>query len=324
LTYASAGWQYTALDQDGKPLSAILKFGYREDGCVYSGKIIMLDEAHNLVRADTMYKEQLKELQQQLFLAQDCVLAAFTGTMIPDHAEGGRQLLDTIKGSNHTNSCDEGFLASLANIGPPLFPQVIPAGIPNSELTPRLQAQLVRRVILKSEALRSYYGRLASSMPCRQLQKYCNIASHCCSFHGQHRAVMLEQPQHHMPKLAAIAAAICRRREKSAVIISRQGGYIAMVACMRQAAERASPPFGVATGEELSEFNDPSNSRGEVLLVLIASLRSFLKAFRFEVSGTFSWPMSQTQLSCSSSSVGEQQECLDIINCQHRSASSLW
>jgi len=54
-----------------------------------------------------MYKEQLKELQQQLFLAQDCVLAAFTGTMIPEHAEGGRQLLDTIKGSNHINSCDE-------------------------------------------------------------------------------------------------------------------------------------------------------------------------------------------------------------------------
>ena len=66
LSYASAGGSFARLGPDGQPLSALLKVAYPGDGCVYSQKIVLLDEAHNLVRTQTKYGGQLAELRKQL------------------------------------------------------------------------------------------------------------------------------------------------------------------------------------------------------------------------------------------------------------------
>jgi len=281
LTYASAGGMFAALGDDGLPLSAVMKFGYRGDGCVYSHKVILLDEAHNLVRAQTMFARHLAELRRQLLIADGCVLAGFTGTPLSDSLDSGRLLLDVIKGRVGEGRSDEGFLVSLAQKTPPLFPQIRPQGVPDTAISPTLQSKLCPEVELRGEALRSYDAKLADGASSRKLKSYCNIASYCCSFHGQHRTTMLGDATNWMPKLAAIAAAVCHRREKAAILISRQGGYSAMVACMRQAAAQASPPFGVATGLKLAEFNAPSNARGQSHLVLVADSGQFCEGASF-------------------------------------------
>jgi len=74
-------------------VSALLKVGYPGDGCVYSRKIVFLDEAHNLVRTQTKYIQQLQKLHQQLFVAQESVVVGFTGTPIGDESSSGRKLL---------------------------------------------------------------------------------------------------------------------------------------------------------------------------------------------------------------------------------------
>merc|ERR1719163_445936 len=133
LSYASGGGSFTSLRPDGKPFSAIMKFGHKGGEIVYSNKVVILDEAHNLVRAKTQFKRQLENLRRQLFEAQESVVLGFTGTLIPDVADSGRRLLDTIKGKSATGLGDEGFLASLIVKRPPLFPSMWPRGVPDAE-----------------------------------------------------------------------------------------------------------------------------------------------------------------------------------------------
>jgi hypothetical protein len=281
LSYASGGGSFTWLGEDGKPMSAIMKFGYKGDGLVYSNKVVVLDEAHNLVRAKTQFKKQLQELRRQLFEAQDSVVLGFTGTLIPDVVDSGRCLLDTIKGKSAASLGDEGFLASLSVKQPPLFPTVWPRGVPDGELSPELLASLCRKVQLTGEAVKAYHLKLAEGCSSTKLQKYCNMASFCTSFHGIHREEMLSRPGDWMPKLAAIASMVGERREKAVIMISRQGGYVAMVALMKHVGAQAEPPFGVATGDQCSEFNAATNSRGESLLVLVADSGKFSEGTSF-------------------------------------------
>eukprot|EP00927_Polykrikos_kofoidii_P070853 TRINITY_DN67231_c0_g1_i1.p1 TRINITY_DN67231_c0_g1~~TRINITY_DN67231_c0_g1_i1.p1 ORF type:complete len:1171 (-),score=216.39 TRINITY_DN67231_c0_g1_i1:663-3953(-) len=282
LSYASAGGRFASLDGNNKPMSALLKFGYKGDGCVYSRKIVMLDEAHNLTRGCTMYGRQLAELRRLLSVAQDSVVAAFTGTPVSDDPRSGARLLEVVKGVANQGRSDEGFVASLVHKGPPLFPVIRPKGVPNVELTDQLRKRLCPTFVLTGQALRAYDAKVAlGELSQRQLQVYCNMASHCTAWHGFHRDVMLTKPGEWMPKFAAIANAVVQRREKAAVLVSRQGGYAAMLAYMRQVGAEASPPIRVASTDRLAEFNASSNAHGEAYMVLIADAAQFSEGSSF-------------------------------------------
>lgn len=54
-----------------------------------------------------------------------------------------------------------------------------------------------------------------------------------------------------------------------------------MVACLEEAAAKASPPFQVATGTELAEFNAKTNTRGEEFLALVVDSVSFSESVSF-------------------------------------------
>ncbi|CAK0890919.1 unnamed protein product, partial [Prorocentrum cordatum] len=279
LSYASAGGSFSALGRGGRPLSAVLKFGFRGGQCPFSHKVVLLDEAHNLVRAQTLFGRQLAELRRQLEIAEGSVVAGFTGTPVSDEPASGRRLLDIFKGRS-SSGCDEGFLASLAKPPPGLFPAVFSAdGTAEADLSPRMVAGMCRAVELRSETLRSYAVKSLENK--RHLKVYCNLASHSTAFHGRTKDVMLQRPRDWMPKLATIAAAIARRREKAAVLVSRQGGYAAMLACMRQVAARASPPFSVVGGDRLADFNDVANSRGDQIRALVADSNQFSEGVSF-------------------------------------------
>lgn len=281
LSYASAGGSYAALGADGQPLSALLKIMYPGTGSVYSNKVVILDEAHNLIRTQTKYGEQLCELRRQLESARDSVVAAFTGTPIPDDPSGGRRLLAVVKGLDAQDHSDEGYMASLTVKRPPLFPSTFPRGVPDALLTAARQRRLSRKFVLSDHALKQYELKCASGLPNNRLQSYCNSAMYCTGFHGHRKRMALDDSSEYMPKLAAIASAICRRREKAAVLVTRQGGYMAMLALLRRMADNAVPPFGVASGERLAEFNAQTNARGEHWLVLVAEGTQFSEGTSF-------------------------------------------
>lgn len=54
-----------------------------------------------------------------------------------------------------------------------------------------------------------------------------------------------------------------------------------MLACMQEMATREVPPFGVATGEQLAEFNAVQNARGVVFRVLVADSGQFSEGTSF-------------------------------------------
>merc|ERR1719230_1690742 len=134
----------------------MMKIGYTR-GCnnVYTNKVVVMDEAHNLVRTQTQYGEQLQCLRDLLVKAKNLVLAGFTGTPILTTPSEGRQLLDIIKGQD-APAGDEGFLSSFPVRPERLFPVAMPRGIPDAILTRQLQRQLITPVKLRGEALRIY------------------------------------------------------------------------------------------------------------------------------------------------------------------------
>jgi len=283
LSYASAGGHHTKFGTDGKPLSALLKFSYPGRGaCVYSQKIVLLDEAHNLVRTETRYTKQLGTLRKLLNSARDSIVCGFTGTPMPDDPASGWQLLQTIKGKGIDCDRNEGFLLSMCSKRPPLFPRVQPQGFPDAALDDKLQSRACVKIPLDGEALKNYDLKLKAKMPLTKIQAYCNTAAHCCTFHGRRKVEVLRRPVNWMPKLAAIAAAVCRRREKSVILISRQGGYKAMLALLQRHAARAEHPFVVDSAETgLVEFSAPANTHGERILVLVADSGKFSEGTSF-------------------------------------------
>merc|ERR1719199_1681615 len=90
LGYTSAGGAFSAID-NGVPRSALMKIGFVTGGNnVYSNKVVLMDEAHNLVRTQTQYWEQLERLRELLSSGKNLVLAGFTGTPIISEASEGR------------------------------------------------------------------------------------------------------------------------------------------------------------------------------------------------------------------------------------------
>mmetsp|Transcript_127927 Transcript_127927/g.232883 ORF Transcript_127927/g.232883 Transcript_127927/m.232883 type:complete len:1127 (+) Transcript_127927:69-3449(+) len=273
ISYASAGGSFSAILEDDQPCSALMKVGYLpKSKNVYSNKLVLLDEVHNLVRTQTQYAEQLGRLRDLLVNADQLVLVGFTGTPILDEPTEGRWLLDIIKGSI-SPSGDEGFLSSFQTRSRQLFAEALPRGLPDGILTVPRVRELVQKVELCGEALRAYQTKRRLGFQGQRLRNYCNICSWVGSFHmgkNSSRARVLASPEDCCPKLYAVAQAVASSPDKAIVLTGRSSGYIVMLELMRQVAARHDPPFEVATMEELAEFNHVSNLRGQTHRVLVA------------------------------------------------------
>mmetsp|Transcript_110631 Transcript_110631/g.246870 ORF Transcript_110631/g.246870 Transcript_110631/m.246870 type:complete len:812 (-) Transcript_110631:72-2507(-) len=272
LRYTSAGGQHTVV-KNGLPVSALLKVAFDHMGQnVYSNKIVIMDEVHNLVRTQTQFSDQLARLRELLYGATGMVLAGFTGTPILNEPQEGQQLLAIIKG-RQAPKCDEGFLSSFPMRPPPLFPRSLPAGVPDGVVTAKLRRQLVRKVTLVGEPLKRYDIKRQKGVTDRRLRAYCSLCLHFGSFHdgknGAKQRILADMAAF-APKLHAIAQDVACCPEKALVLVARSSGMEALILHLRAIAKEADPTFGVATMNELAAFNAPNNRRGEHFRVLVA------------------------------------------------------
>jgi len=258
--------------EDGLPRSALFKIAFDpKDGNVYSNKIVIMDEVHNLIRSQTQYLEQLTTLRGLLSKAKGGVLAGFTGTPILSETHEGRQLLDIIKGVG-AGPEDEGFISSFPMRPTPLFPSCLPAGVPDAVLTAKLRRSFVEKVPLDLEALQRYDDKLAKGSSDRRLRAYCCMSVFFGSFHsGKHgtKARVLANFASCAPKLERIAREVASSPLKSLVMVDRHSGMSAILEYLRELG--AAQGFGVATMDEIVAFNSASsNLRGEKYRVLVA------------------------------------------------------
>jgi hypothetical protein len=92
LTYNAAGGAVAAVDESDEALAAVMKFNYSKPN-VYSGKFVLVDEAHNLLRPCAPAVKQLKGL---LARAADLTIAAFTATPIVQRASDLQELAQLV------------------------------------------------------------------------------------------------------------------------------------------------------------------------------------------------------------------------------------
>eukprot|EP00929_Paragymnodinium_shiwhaense_P103469 TRINITY_DN669_c0_g2_i1.p1 TRINITY_DN669_c0_g2~~TRINITY_DN669_c0_g2_i1.p1 ORF type:complete len:1307 (+),score=431.10 TRINITY_DN669_c0_g2_i1:535-3921(+) len=279
LRYTSAGGGYTRLrEEDGLPASALLKIGFDKNGGdknVYSNKVVIMDEVHNLVRTQTMYGEQLARLRDLLYRAKGSVIAGFTGTPIVSEPQEGRQLLDILKGHQALmrGAGDEGFISSFHMRPAPLFPKSLPRGIPDSVLTPNIRRQLVKKVEMSGEPLQRYEVKRGKFYGDARLKAYCNMCVYFGSFHdgktGQRQRI-LENFAKCAPKLHQIARDVVEDSTKVLVLIQRNTGMSAFLEHLQAQAAKSDPPFQVATMDNLAAFNAVDNLRGEKYRVMVA------------------------------------------------------
>jgi len=284
LRYTSAGGRHSELGDNGLPISSLLKVGFDHVGKnAYSNKIVIMDEVHNLVRSQTQYGEQLERLRTLLYEAKGTVLAGFTGTPILSEPWEGRQLLDIVKGKG-APSGDGGFLSSFPFRPPELFPRSLPDGVPDHVMTPGLRRQFMRKVMLSGESLQKYDFKRQKGLQQQRLRNYCNLSVHFGSLHGGKngsKARVLNDMTTCAPKLHLIAGDVAENPKKALVLVSRRSGLEALLAHLREVAKLASPTFGVATMDELSEFNSAANLRGEIFRVMIADATTCSEGVNF-------------------------------------------
>lgn len=299
ISYASAGGSYVAMN-NGQPVSAVMKIawhGARPGSAVSAGsgavsdnvldhKILLLDEVHQLLHPGR-YSCQLQQLRRHLAAAQGSVVVGFSGTLVLDQPEEGRQLLEIVKGAE-TVLCDEGFLSSFPTRPREFFAEALPKGVPD-ELGEQIQKKLVHRISLSGASLNAYDLKIEKGVDDKRLAAYCNVCSFVSSFHdgaGGSKNRILACPEECCPKLWAVAQAVANSQQKALVMTSRACGYLVMLALLRQMAEKSTKSksavaFQVATMEELAEFNHVSNAAGQVFRVLVANANECAEGISF-------------------------------------------
>jgi len=281
--YTTAGGGAATLDRDGWPKSPILKIGFdAAELNPYSGKVIIMDECHNLVRPNQIYEDQIGHLRNLLHSATRSVLAGFTGTPVGNDASEGQKLLAIIKGQQAERLSDEGFLSCFHARGSEDFCTEVPVqGIPDGVLHDGMLKDLTTKHSLHGEALKRYLLKevefmitprllqLPQEKRLARLSNYCNLHIHYGACHGAKRAALLANVKDHAPKFYGVARAVAKRQEKAVVMLSRQTGYGTLLEILRKTGRKQG--FKVATMAELSDFNDGRrNLRGERFRVLVA------------------------------------------------------
>lgn len=112
-SYATAGG--TSIFNDDKPNDPIFKLLYNGKGHEYSNKIVLMDEAHNLITPSLRimkYSENLIKLKEALKRSKDTVFGAFTATPLVDGMDKAKELLSVVKGTTpRGEKNDEGYIS---------------------------------------------------------------------------------------------------------------------------------------------------------------------------------------------------------------------
>lgn len=121
FNYSCAGGALSNSPEDDGTIPAIMKFGLPVGSSnVYDQKIVVLDEAHNLLRRDDPRFDRLRCLSSS---AKGLTLGAFTATPVLESPQDGQAMMNIIGGSKAAS------LVSFSREQCQFFPTTIPANV---------------------------------------------------------------------------------------------------------------------------------------------------------------------------------------------------
>ena len=113
-------------------------------------------QVHNLIQPSPQIlrnpkrMEMLRRVRQLIRTAENSVIIGFTGTPLCDEQHKMQSLISIIKGSQHQQLNDEGFISFYMDTPKSVFPNVAPAGVPTT-----VPASMIRKCRLRNFAKES-------------------------------------------------------------------------------------------------------------------------------------------------------------------------
>lgn len=271
--FTSAGGRAAEL-VDGVPRGCVFKVGFDPStGNPYSGKVVVMDEGHNLTRPNRFYQAHLDTLRKHMEAATNTVFVSCTGSMEADSSMDPRLLLDAVKGTGNSGASDEGFLSSHHKRGAS-FPLQQPAPCADGIYSSQVQSQVTHYTDLVGLSLVRYVYQAIKLKREKKgeetLANYTNMYVYFGSSSNQACKQTLMCNMDSRPKFGPVIQAVvdaASKGQKSLVMIRRQTGFKAMLALMQEAAENHG--FRVAEYENMAEFNLGSNARGRNYMVMV-------------------------------------------------------
>jgi len=311
--YTTAGGSRGGWRRDGtfdaSRMDSVFRFGYDGQNPM-SNKNLVFDEVHNMLALPrwrgSYWREPLRRLRRTVRDCYGSTLIFLTGSPVQTESQDAHRLLRVLKGVEHADAGQEGWVDVHLERSPQHFPEVLPEGVPDRPLVEARRNELVQEVELPQEMDAKYREVETQGGDEARLRDCCNLAvHHSWALRPQKRSLILEAADQHAAKLHHVAQAIWASREKALAAVSRRGGLQVLKELLRMhgpgsadgvtwiavfSGSRSALVPASADGEEvpmvpaevLRRFNDPKQDQVRVLLLDTAFGREGLSAFGVE------------------------------------------
>jgi len=292
------GWRRSGAF-DATRMDTVFRFGFDGKNPM-SNKNLVFDEVHNLLALPrwrgNYWKEPLRRLRKAVRDCRGSSLVFLTGSPVQTDVEDGHRLLRVLKGSEHTDAGNEGWLDIHLERSEEHFPKVFPVGVPDKPLSDQIRNELVTSVQMSDEMEQKYREVESLGGEFARLRDCCNLAvHHTWALRPQKRDMVLEGADQHATKLVAAAKAIWTSGEKALAAVSRRGGLQVLKELLKlhapdehvQIAVFSGPGSSIVTrtteevvapAEALRRYNNPKDAEVRVLLLDTAFGREGLSA----------------------------------------------
>lgn len=268
-------------------LDPILRFGRQPGTSCWDGKLVLLDEAHNLVKPpkEKRFEEPLKNLRRGLFEMRGGVLLSLTATAT-------KPLLEVVKGEHQRGQCSEGFLSCYMKQNEHYANITFNSGC-ESVGEPGQHAQVVRSHLYGRSLHRYLFKDYVEQKPDGNLAVY-SAAWAPPQTIGK-MGIRLGSACSDAPKLLKVVQMIQAEPLKTLVLVSKSTAYLTMLKLLREAFGRRAVDM-----KQHDHFN--KDVFGHKHLVMVAdSLTcgegvSFLSVRRVHIVDTPPLPETFTQL----------------------------
>ena len=288
-SYTRAGGH--AIVKHVPPTDPIFKKNFR--GLAYSGKVVLMDEVHNLVTPSPeaeKYKDKLRSLSKQLSQCERSVVVGFTATPMKSKREEGERLLNIIKGPGARSKNNEGFVSWFNSMPLTTYPEVLPCD--------KYLGNIIR-VEMKGANAKMYKqkhgkrgGANMAAKTIHRLQNYCN-GPYQTQYNRLGNRFSPSNAANHATKLFHIAKSIADRDEKCLVIIHRTTGYKLMVKMMESIVRNKCGPNpaggcwigayerGVEVTSKIEKFSEKTN-KGQTMRAMVIDAKEFSEGVSFK------------------------------------------
>ena len=258
----------------------------------YDGKIIIMDEIHNLVVPSlemSRYRRKLNTMKSRLKNCENSVVLGFTATPFVNDLREGRELLDVVRGGRKQSN--EGYISYFNNLPTSIYPQVFPENAIGDIIRVKLDGP--NEEYYRKE-VRIHGERPKDPPSIQRLMGAANLSTYYGSvWQTNFMSNLKKNPELYATKLYKIALDVIKNNQKTLIIIHRREGFkclkeIFKIVANKQISNRCTSKCLVALYDKgakgastVQKFNSPENSHGDEILTMVVDAQNYSEGVSF-------------------------------------------